>query len=316
MQEFIIPEGFVKDESGASDVFARFSIAPFEKGFGYTFGNSLRRILLSSIPGCAVSGIKMEGAMHEFSSIFAVKEDVVEIVLNFKKLCFGMTGDERMILTLMTSKKGPVCGKDVKLPTGVTLANPDQYLFTLDKPKKMRVDIEVTKGIGYVAVENRADPVDVGFIAIDADYSPVKKVSYHVENTRVKRITNYDKLIIEITTDGTVLPEDALKKSAEILKKCAEVFVRPAEDKEKETGDGIARVKSTEIMDQSIEVLGIPTRILNSLRSKKIATLADLTKFNEAELGTFPNFGPKSLIELKKALKTFSKKEGVEVHLL
>jgi len=313
MREFVIPEGFVLDELTAKPDFGRFAIFPFERGFGHTLGNSLRRILLSSIPGCAVSGLKIEGASHEFTSIFGVQENVSEIILNLKKLHFSVVGEEKTVLVLETSKKGPVLGKDIKLTTGVKLANPGQCLFTLDKPKKLRAEIEVSEGMGFVPVESRTEQGDVGFIPVDADYSPVRRVAYFVENTRVKRITNYDKLILEITTDGSITPLKALKKSAEILKKCAEVFVKPAES-EKEEGEEVVAVKK-DVLSQSIEVLGISTRILNSLRSKKILLLKDLTKHSDGEIETFPNFGPKSLSELKKALKTFSKKEGVEVKL-
>ena len=314
MREFVIPEGFILDESTAKADFGRFAIFPFERGFGHTLGNSLRRILLSSIPGCAVSGIKIEGVSHEFTSIFGVKEDVSEIILNLKKLHFSLKGEEKVVLVLETSKKGVVSGKNIKLTGGVKLANPGQYLFVLDKPKKLQVEIEVTKGLGFVPVENRTESSDVGFILVDADYSPVRKVAYFVENTRVKRITNYDKLILEITTDGSISPLDALKKGAEILKKCAEVFASPVAS-EKEEGREEVAVLQKDVLRQSIEVLGIPTRILNSLRGRKILLLKDLTKHSDGEIETFPNFGPKSLLELKKALKVFSKKERIEVKL-
>ncbi|MBA3066566.1 DNA-directed RNA polymerase subunit alpha [bacterium] len=313
MKEFIIPEGYIMDEGTATESYGSFSIAPFERGFGYTLGNSLRRILLSSIAGAAVSGVKIEGVQHEFSSVFGVKEDVAEVILNLKKLRFSLAEDEKVILSLNTSAKGAVHGKNIDIPSGVKLANPDAYLFTLDKPKKMKIDIEVTKGIGFMPIEARTESADIGFIPIDADYSPVKKVSYTVENTRVKRITNFDKLILEIKTDGTVSPLDALKKSAFILRKCAEVFVKPVEESE-EAEDG-ASAKNSDAFEQSIEVLGVSTRILNSLRTKKISTVKELLQYSEKEFGTFPNFGPKSLAELKKALKEFSKKEGIEVSL-
>jgi len=314
MHEFVIPEGFILDEATAKADFGRFSIFPFERGFGHTLGNSLRRILLSSIPGCAVSGIKIEGVSHEFTSIFGVKEDVSEIILNLKKLRFSIKGEDKVLLNLETSKKGAVSGKNIKLTAGVKLANPAQYLFTLDKPKKLQAEIEVTAGVGFVPVESRLETGDVGFIPVDADYSPVRKVAYFVENTRVKRITNYDKLILDITTDGSVSPLDALKKGAEILKQCAEVFLSPAKSEEEEGGEEVAALQK-DVLKQSIEVLGLPTRILNSLRGKKILLLKDLTKHSEGEIETFPNFGPKSLSELKKALKAFSKKERLEVKL-
>jgi len=309
MKEFIIPEGYILEKETATKEFGRFTISPFERGFGHTLGNSLRRILLSSIPGCAVSGIKIQGVSHEFTTIFGVKEDVAEIVLNFKKLNFWMDTDERTVLILKTKDRGPVYGKDIELKSGITLANPNQYLFTLDKPKKLEIQIEVTKGRGFVPVEER-EIEEYGFIPIDADYSPVKKVAYFVENTRVKRITNYDKLIMEITTDGSITPEDALKESARILRKCANVFV-PMEEKE-----AIEQEKtSIEVLEEPVEVLGLSNRILNSLKAQKILKLKDLCKYSQEELKTFPNFGEKSLEELKKALKDFSKKEGIEVKL-
>ncbi len=314
MLDFVIPEGFILDESTAKADFGRFAVFPFERGFGHTLGNSLRRILLSSISGCAVSGLKIEGVSHEFTSIFGVKEDVSEIILNLKKLCFSVVGEERSVLLLETSKTGAVSGKNIKLTSGVKLANPGQYLFTLDKPKKLRAEIEVTKGVGYVPVENRTESGDVGFIPIDADYSPVRKVAYFVENTRVKRITNYDKLILDITTDGSVSPRAALQKGAEILKKCAEVFMSPVASEKEAVGEEVVSLLK-DVLRQSIEVLGLPTRILNSLRGKKILLIKDLTKYSDGEIETFPNFGPKSLSELKKALKVFSKKERTEVKL-
>ena len=289
----IDPAFKTKIEVDKSD-YGLFVIEPLEQGYGQTLGNSLRRVLLTSLPGAAVTNVKIEGVRHQFTTIPGLKEDVVEFLLNIKKIRVVIPSDEPVKLTL--SKKGPgeVRGSDIEGSSGVVIVNPDVVLGTLTD-KKASIDMEMTaeKGFGYVSSdEKKVD--EIGRIPVSAFFSPITRVNYRVEATRVGRITNFDKLIMEIWTDGTILPLDALKQSAKIL---VSYFFQVVEPKAVGVQEAVAvsPTISDEVLKMRIEELDIPTRIVNALGNGGIETIGQLLGTPRAELMKIKNLGTKSL---------------------
>ena len=289
----IDPAFKTKIEVDKSD-YGLFVIEPLEQGYGQTLGNSLRRVLLTSLPGAAVTNVKIEGVRHQFTTIPGLKEDVVEFLLNIKKIRVVIPTDEPVKLTL--SKKGPgeVRGSDIEGSSGVVIVNPDVVLGTLTD-KKASIDMEMTaeKGFGYVSSdEKKVD--EIGRIPVSAFFSPITRVNYRVEATRVGRITNFDKLIMEIWTDGTILPLDALKQSAKIL---VSYFFQVVEPKAVGVQEAVAvsPTISDEVLKMRIEELDIPTRIVNALGNGGIETIGQLLGTPRAELMKIKNLGTKSL---------------------
>ena len=216
---FEMPNRLTKDETVSKGNYAKFVAEPFEAGYGHTLGNSLRRVLLSSLEGASISSIKLEGAVHEFGTLPGVTEDVTDIVLNLKKVLFKLPNRDPRILFLNVTKEGPVTAGDIKLDAGVEVLNPDQVIATLDKKHRFEAELEVKVGRGYTSAEyNKHSEQSIGVIAIDSLFSPVRKVKYNVENTRVGQRTDYDKLILEIWTDGRLTPDEALLQSSAILR--------------------------------------------------------------------------------------------------
>ncbi len=279
-----------------------FVIEPLEQGYGQTLGNSLRRVLLTSLPGAAVTNVKIEGVRHQFTTLPGLKEDVVEFLLNVKKIRVIVPSDEPIKLTL--SKKGPgeIRASDIEAPAGVVVVNPDVVLGTL-ADKKAAIDMEMTveKGFGYVSSdEKKVD--EIGRIPVSAFFSPITRVNYRVEATRVGRITNFDKLIMEIWTDGTVSPLDALKESAKIL---VSYFFQVVEPKAVGVPEAVA-VSSTisdEVLKMRIEELDIPTRIVNALGNGGIETVGQLLGTPRADLMKIKNLGTKSLGLVEEKLR-------------
>lgn len=279
-----------------------FVIEPLEQGYGQTLGNSLRRVLLTSLPGAAVTNVKIEGVRHQFTTIPGLKEDVVEFLLNIKKIRVIVPSDEPVKLTL--SKKGPgeIRASDIEVPAGVTVVNPDVVLGTL-ADKKAAIDMELTaeKGYGYVSSdEKKVD--EIGRIPVSAFFSPITRVNYRVEATRVGRITNFDKLIMEIWTDGTVSPLDALKQSAKIL---VSYFFQVVEPKAAGVQEAVAvsPTISDEVLKMRIEELDIPTRIVNALGNGGIETVGQLLGTPRADLMKIKNLGTKSLGLVEEKLR-------------
>lgn len=271
-----------------------FVIEPLEQGYGQTLGNSLRRVLLTSLPGAAVTNVKIEGVRHQFTTIPGLKEDIVEFLLNVKKLRVVIPSHEPVKLIL--SKKGPgeVCGRDIEVSAGVVIVNPEVVLGTLTD-KKASIDMEMTveKGLGYVSSdEKKVD--EIGRIPVSAFFSPITRVNYRVEATRVGRITNFDKLIMEIWTDGTVSPFDALKQSAKILLSYFFQVVEPKVVGISETV-AVSPTISDEVLKMRIEELDIPTRIVNALGNGNIETVGQLLGTPRADLMKIKNLGTKSL---------------------
>jgi DNA-directed RNA polymerase subunit alpha len=229
--KFELPNKLTKVEEGSSPTYAKFIAEPFEAGYGHTVGNSLRRVLLSSIEGAAISSIKIEGVQHEFQSIEGVVEDVTDLVLNLKKVLIISQKREPVRLTIKASREGPVTAADIQPDAAMQIVNPEQLICTLDKNRPFEAEIEIKTGRGYCPGENnKKEEQPIGVIPIDSLFSPVRLVRYTVENTRVGQITDYDKLILEIWTDGRITPDDALKQSASILKHHLDVFDRVSEE--------------------------------------------------------------------------------------
>lgn len=279
-----------------------FVVEPLEQGYGQTLGNSLRRVLLSSLPGAAATAVKIAGVSHQFSTIPGMKEDVVEFLLNVKKIRFVMDGNEKGTVTLSKKGSGEVYARDIETTAGISVANPDLVLCTLsDKKADLEAEITVERGFGYVTIEDRrAD--ELGRIPLDALYSPVTRVNYRVEATRVGRMTNLDRLVMEIWTDGTISALDALKSSAKIL---VSYFLQVYEPKAMGVTETVAVTPtvSDEILKMRIEELDIPTRIVNALNNGSIETVGQLLGTPHPELMKIKNLGIKSLSIVEEKLR-------------
>ena len=311
-----LPTRVERDNSVSTDNYGRFYIEPFERGFGTTIGNSLRRVLLSSLEGSAVSSIKIAKVDHEFSTIAGVMEDVTEVVLNVKKLIVRLQGDEPKIIKVKANKACEITAEMIECDSSVEIANKDLVLATLTKNVKFEMEMVIENGRGYSPASDRiaeADRFDqeIGHIEIDAIYSPVTRVRYKTEDTRVGQRTNYDKLIFEIWTDGTVTPEMALVEAAKILRKCINPFVQYSET-------GKDTIEAEMVMDEAedagvdeelaaklalpIENLDLTVRSGNCLESNHIETVGQLAVMTEAELLKIRSFGKTSLREIRRKL--------------
>lgn len=278
---------------------ATFVVEPLYSGYGMTLGNSLRRVLLSSLGGAAVTAVKIDSVSHEFSTIEGVKEDVVEIILNLKKLRFRVFSDEPQFIVLTASGKGEVTGAAIKANADVEIVNPDQVIATLDNAKvKLGMEIKVEKGRGYVPVENReSEKLEVGMIAVDALYSPVQRVRYSVENTRVGQVTDLDRLVLEIETDGTITPHDAIRQASEVLVEHFQVVAgNPTSDQEAAAGGDSADTGAAKI---SVEEINLSPRTTNALINNDIKTVKDLLRLSDSELRELKGFGSKAYEEVK-----------------
>lgn len=279
--------------------YGKFSIEPLEQGYGQTLGSALRRVLLSSLSGAAVTQVAISGLKHQFGTVKGVKEDGVDLLLNIKKLRVRYNGDKPVKLELSARGSGEVRANQIKAPAGVEIANPDLLIATLsDGKSKLDVDLQVESGIGYSSSDERKTN-KVGLIPLDADFSPIKRVNYKVEETRVGRLTNYDKLTIEIWTDGTIRAEDAIAKAAEILVRYINQIVSPVEVQAAISGGGLLSKPSS----LSVEELGLPTRITNALSKAGYETVNDVLSAEKTELARVRNMGEKSIKVIDAALK-------------
>ncbi len=282
--------------------YGKFIIEPLDQGYGQTLGNSLRRVLLSSLPGAAITSVKIEGVKHQFSTISGLKEDVVELVLNLKKVRLSIEGSE--VVTMTLSKKGPgeVMASDIEVPAGVAIVNPELVLGTLaDKKATLEMELTAEKGYGYVSVDEK-HVEEIGTVPMDALFSPVSRVNYRIEATRVGRMTNLDKLVMEIWTDGTIAPIDALKSAAKLL---VSFFLQIVEPKAQGIEEGIVvpSTVSDEVLKMRIEELDIPTRIVNALSKSSIETIGQLLGTPRSELMKVKNLGSKSLSIVEEKLR-------------
>ena len=301
-----------------------FTIEPLDKGFGYTFGNSLRRVLLSSLAGAAVTSVRIEGVAHEFSVIPGVKEDVTDIVLNLKEVVCRMHAEAGEIeAPLVVSGPGEITAKDIDLPSGVEILNPDAHIATLEKKTKLEVYLTIGRGRGYSPAEDNKSPDQpIGVIPIDSIFSPVKRVAYQVEAARVGQRTDYDKLTLDIETDGSVEPQDALREAAEILIRSLSIFTDAESIEELQAGmqggltlaenggapaaaatGGPATGRSDGMDDILIEELELGVRSYNCLKRAGIQSVGDLLTRSESELNAIPNFGRKSIEEVIETLR-------------
>jgi DNA-directed RNA polymerase subunit alpha len=296
-----------------------FTIEPLDRGFGYTFGNSLRRVLLSSLAGAAVTSVRIEGVAHEFSTINGVKEDVTDIVLNLKEVVARMHSDASEIeVPLVATGPGEVTAGDIDLPSGVEILNPDTHIATLEKKTKLEMYLTIGRGRGYSPAEDNKSPDQpIGVIPIDSIFSPVKRVAYQVESARVGQRTDYDKLTLDIETDGSVAPQAALREAAEILIKSLAIFTDQErlealqaghgglDGAEAAGGAGAAPAGRSDGMDDIlIEELELGVRSYNCLKRAGVQTVGDLLQKSESELAAIPNFGRKSIEEVIETLKS------------
>lgn len=313
-----MPDGIVLDEASYSTTFGRFIIQPLEKGYGVTIGNSFRRVLLSSLTGSAITSVQIKGVLHEFSTIEGVVEDVSEIVLNLKEVRLKAINPKATTINLTVQGPGSVSATDIQAASSeFEILNPMQHVATLNDNTTLEMELQVGTGRGYVpADENKTDDQPIGVIALDAIYTPIKNVRYFIENTRVGGSTDYDKLTLEISTDGSITPEDALSQAAHILLDHVQMFInfdvsKADEEPEEEEDDETARVRK--ILLTSVDDLELSVRSHNCLKAANIRNLADLVRREEAEMLKFRNFGRKSLAELGMIVDEFGLNFGMDV---
>jgi len=304
---FEMPKRLIKEDSTATEIYARFVAEPFETGYGHTIGNSLRRVLLSSLEGAAITSIKIDGAMHEFTTVDGVVEDVTDIVLNLKKILFRAHSRDTQTLLLSVNKEGAVTAADIALNQNLELVNPTQHICTIDKKKKFEMELEVKVGRGFLpGDENKKPNQAIGVIAIDSLFSPVIRVRYAVENARVGQRTDYDRLILEVWTDGRISPDDALTQSSAILQHHLDVFVgydkNAVEFEEVVDKQDEEKSKMKKLLNMSVNEIELSVRAANCLNNANITTVGHLAMKTEQEMLKYRNFGKKSLNEIKDKL--------------
>ena len=313
-QELIRPEKPLIETGGDATRKARMVAEPLERGFGVTLGNSLRRVLLSSLQGAAVTAIQIDGVVHEFSSIEGVREDVVDIVLNIKQLALRMHADGPKRMTLKADGAGPVTAGQIEAPSDIEILNKNHVLMTLDEGASIRIEFTVQGGKGYVAAErNRPEDAPIGLISIDALYSPVKKVAYRVEPTRQGQSLDYDKLILEVETNGAVTPVDAVAYAARILQDQLQLFITFDEPKKKTEGEAKPELPFNPALLKKVDELELSVRSANCLKNDNIVYIGDLIQKTEGEMLRTPNFGRKSLNEIKEVLGIMGLHLGMDV---
>ncbi len=317
LKNFELPKRIAFDESTYTPTYGKILAEPFEKGYGVTVGNSLRRILLSSIEGTAVTKIKINGVLHEFATIPGVYEDVTEIVMNIKGLVLRSHFKTPKPMFLNVSKKGEVKAKDITTDETVEIINPEHHIATLTEDVKLEIEMTVERGRGYVpADKNKSEDDPIGAIAIDSLFSPVKRVNVEVENTRVGHITDYDKLILEVFTNGSMEPKDTVLYAANILQRHLDVFLtigKLPEDVEEEDGDVRDRKDLVKKLSKPISELELSVRSSNCLAEANIRTIGDLVSKKETEMLKYKNFGKKSLNEINAVLESMGMHLGMEI---
>lgn len=316
MKDFQVPMRVEVDKDTLSPTFGRFTTEAFERGFGTTIGNALRRVLLSSLTGAAVTTVKIEGVLHEFSTIPGVTEDVTSIILNIKTLRLALHTDKPKTIRLKKKGPGEAKGSDIIHDADITVLTPDLHIATLDKDASLDIEMTVRHGRGYVPAErNKEEGLPIGVIAIDSIFSPIKRVNFHVENARVGRMTDYDKLAMEIWTDATISPRDALSTAAAILREHLDIFINPEERAEgkSEAGFEEAQREINKNLFRSVNELELSVRAANCLKNANIKTIADLVQKTEGEMLKTKNFGKKSLNEIKEILAEMGLSLGTKI---
>ena len=292
--------------------YGKFICEPLERGYGTTFGNSLRRMLLSSLEGAAITSIRIDGVLHEFSTIPGVRDDVTNIVLNLKELCLKMAGNEPRIIRIDVEGEKEVTAADIICDADIEILNPDLHIATVNEDGKLKIEMTVERGRGYVPADKNKKPDDtIGVIPIDSIFSPVKRVNYTVQDTRVGNVTDYDRLILEVWTDGSLRPDEAVSKAAGILVMHLKLFQNmdglPEEEEEEEEEEATFPEEeeddSSKVLDMTIEDLDLSVRSFNCLKRANINTVADLAEKTEDDMMKVRNLGRKSLEEVKKKLE-------------
>jgi DNA-directed RNA polymerase subunit alpha len=311
-----MPKRLTKEDSTATETYAKFVAEPFETGYGHTIGNSLRRVLLSSLEGAAITSMKVDGAMHEFATIDGVVEDVTDIVLNLKKIKFKAHSRDEQTLLISVNKEGAVTAADIQLNQNVELISPDQLICTLDKKKKFEMELTVKIGRGFCpSDENKKPGQAIGVVAIDSLFSPVTRMRYAVEAARVGNRTDYDRLILEIWTDGRISPDDALTQASAIFQHHLDVFVgydknavefEEAVDKQDEE-----KTKMKKLLNMSVNEIELSVRAANCLNNANITSVGQLAMKTEQEMLKYRNFGKKSLNEIKDKLQALGLSLGM-----
>ncbi len=311
-----MPKEVISDQSSATENYSRFIVEPLERGYGVTLGNALRRVLLSSIQGAAVVSMRVNGAMHEFTAIPGLFEDVTELVLNIKQIRVKMFADEMKTLTLEANKKGKLTAGMFAGDPDIEIMNPNQPVAELVEDVDFKLEIDVDYGRGYMTSElNKRPDAPIGTIFIDSVFSPVIKVNYEIENTRVGQRTDYDKLMLEITTDGSISPEDSLSFAAKILKDHLQLLINIDEEfvaAEEEVEDE-ETVRIRQLLKTRVDELELSVRSSNCLRAANIQTLAELISKTESEMLKYRNFGRKSLNELNGILDELNLSFGMDI---
>jgi DNA-directed RNA polymerase subunit alpha len=290
------------EEEQVTDVRSRFIIEPLEPGFGYTLGNTLRRTLLSRIPGAAITSVRIEGVQHEFSTMEGVVEDVVDFVLNLKQVVLRMDTEEPATLYLSAKGKSDVATSDLKVPAGVEVINGEHHLASLSSSGRLEVELTAERGVGYRSADRNKKSDTIGVIPIDSIFSPVRKVTYKVESTQVGMMTDFDKLIVDAETDGSVTPGEAMSSAGKTLRELFGLFADMADGVGLELGDVVATESSSPDLDLPIEALDLSERPRNCLRRAQVHTVGELVEKTEDDLLNITNFGQKSLEEVTAKL--------------
>lgn len=313
-RKLIKPREVVIDPRSKTNRYAKFVCEPLERGFGVTLGNSLRRILLSSIMGAAVTKIRVDGALHEFTTLSDVKEDVTDIILNLKELRLKLHGDDERVVTIDVQGPKVVTASDISTGGAVEVLNPDHVIATVSEHGRLRMELTVAKGRGYVpAEENKAEDDDISVIPIDALFSPIQKVNYQITNARVGQRTDYDKLTLEVWTDGSVAPEDAVAFASKILKEQVSIFINFDESLEPDVVDEEDEPEFNENLLKPVDELELSVRSFNCLQNAGIKYIGDLVQKTEAEMLKTKNFGRKSLKEIKELLSEMGLELGMKL---
>ena len=305
-RDFATPKKLLCEEESLTETYGRFIAEPFERGYGMTIGNSLRRVLISSIEGAAVTSMKIDGVLHEFSAVPGVLEDITQVVLNVKQLVLRSHSRQPKTITIEKEKKGPVTAGDLEVDETIEVINPELQLCTLTKAGKFRMELEVNRGRGYVPADrHKKEGQPIGHIPVDALFSPVKRVNFSVEDTRVGQMTDYDRLLLEVWTNGAMSPKDALLYASNILQRHLDLFVNYGSLPE-EPEDGEPAEVNEELQEKlktPIGELELSVRSANCLREAKIHTIGELVEKSPQELLKYRNFGKKSLAEIEELLK-------------
>ena len=315
--DFQRPAQVQPDEEETGELFGRYLAQPFERGWGTTVGNALRRALLSSIPGAAITAVKIEGADHEFSAVPGVVEDVTDIILNLKKIPLRVHGQDPVILSLDAKGPGEVTAGRFAGSHQVEVIDPDVHVATLSADGQLQMAVRVAPGRGYIqAEENQTEDLDLGFIPVDSAHSPVRKANFRVEMARLGRMTNYERLVMEIWTNGTIKPDEALSQAAQLVQGHMEIYSRLATVEEMiELVEDEKEPEEESILDASIDSLELSIRSMNCLKNANIRTLRDLVSRSEKEMVEIRNFGEKSLKEVREKLEALGLGFGMNLDI-